>query len=748
MRVMVQLRPWWLPTYLLLSLSWLFGPGLNQQQLGNLSPISLYETSGQPYAWLFRLCDIAAAVVLVLATRAFVAKRSKIFSRILYLCAALAGIDGIFTFDGSSSIWQTFSTFIHTHETILAVLLLVGFSVYDLVKQKTVYTQLFVAFEFFCLTGIIINLDNTAALSVLQFIFQIASVTWIAWVVHRFDSPARLSQRAQIYWRRFFAVLTAATGILLILVATFHAAQRAPALLEIIGREYALAAQHGVIIGVIMLYLARHLAQGQRRAAILLSLIFLSQIIVYSVLNPAVGLLGLSLLSYCLLWYGAAAFDRNVGPLKIAGRAADAAIVLSGVVLALGLLVLVVGFTGTSSRLEHVFNRAYNLETVSDARENLQSRGRSIERSAERLRQVGDTLFVVTIFMLLWSLFRPTFTKSAEPTSDDIARVKEIMDAHSLSSEDYFKLWPADKRYFFNKGRTGFIAYKITGRVAFALADPVAPGRQRRPLVKAFMEFCQAQGLSACFLLVSGPSRKLYEDLGVVKIGASAVVGIEQFVTQTARDKWWRWQRNRSTKRGDSYELHQPPHSHQLLAETFQLSTHWLQRSGHSEQSFALGYYDADHLQQCRLHILRDKDSRMIAFANQLPTFNNNPQATVDLIRFEPNADGAMPAVIMHILETLYTEGSFTRFDLGFVPLAGVENPVVTLARRLAAGRFSAAGLEQFKSKFNPEWEENFIAYDGDYIDLAAILRNLDKAMDAPDMKGTSEPSDLRTWAS
>ena len=41
-----------------------------------------------------------------------------------------------------------------------------------------------------------------------------------------------------------------------------------------------------------------------------------------------------------------------------------------------------------------------------------------------------------------------------------------------------------------------------------------------------------------------------------------------------------------------------------------------------------------------------------------------------------------------------------------------------------------AKGLEQFKNKFDPVWEPNYLAYEGDMTDLAVIALNIEKAMD------------------
>jgi phosphatidylglycerol lysyltransferase len=231
--------------------------------------------------------------------------------------------------------------------------------------------------------------------------------------------------------------------------------------------------------------------------------------------------------------------------------------------------------------------------------------------------------------------------------------------------------------------------------------------------------------------MVSASQRRLYKDVGCksFKIGASAVVDIKKFNGETARNKWWRWVLNKTCKQGWSYELVTPPYNSHLIHELRHVSDAWLQRQNHQERGFALGYFDVGYLQNCRLHLLRH-DGRLIAFTNELPSFNNNRTATIDLMRFLPDYSHAMPALLAQTIQRLNEEGVKKQFDLGFVPLASpsarTEQIIRQLGQSVAGGTVSARGLEQFKNKFAPTWTHNYIAFDGDWIDLVSISRQVD----------------------
>ncbi len=102
---------------------------------------------------------------------------------------------------------------------------------------------------------------------------------------------------------------------------------------------------------------------------------------------------------------------------------------------------------------------------------------------------------------------------------------------------------------------------------------------------------------------------------------------------------------------------------------------------------------------------------------------------TIDLLRYTPGTD-AMAYLLYKTIEQGAKDKKYTKFDLGFVPFAKAKGPLLTIAKSVASDKFSAKGLEQFKNKFEPAWEPNYLAYDGDITDLAIIALNIEKAME------------------
>ena len=73
---------------------------------------------------------------------------------------------------------------------------------------------------------------------------------------------------------------------------------------------------------------------------------------------------------------------------------------------------------------------------------------------------------LASLVIIVWSLFRPLRLRLKAPASHRL-QADRIVEQYSDSSEDFFKLWPDDKHYFFYG--ESFVAYKLSGTVALVL---------------------------------------------------------------------------------------------------------------------------------------------------------------------------------------------------------------------------------------------------------------------------------------
>ncbi|MDB5163930.1 MAG: hypothetical protein JWS12_548 [Candidatus Saccharibacteria bacterium] len=725
----------WQWLLLVLGTTWFWAPLLNPLLSDRTALISQYEVPGQPYAWLFRIGDILAGCLIIAAVY-HIQKRRKLPALVTYgLIIIGLGIlgDPLFTttcrISGNNCVEYVSVAFVlHAIETVVTSLLVFVVSTYDALKERRLTSTFYVSFQVLYGFLFVTQLASTNHINTLmQYLYQASIIVWLTWYIGQLAAdgqPLTTRPRSGQIIRRLVAVWAGANGLLAIInnLEPIRPYKFVHSLY--FAGDTAWLAQHGVIVGVTLLYVSRHLWRGEKRARQLFLFISAMEALKFAIIFPHAWLLALYILTFSGLFVLKPLFDRGASYFSWQDRWRDIYVVLVGVALAITGSAFVLTRTRSHSRivemlLHHFTDFIFKVHT--ETAEPLQS---------ALLAHTLLALIIATLWFILWSLFRPTHI---ETTGDDFntQRIRQLLQNHANSSEDFFKLWPPDKQYFWASDQTGFIAYRVAGSIAYALADPIAPTVIQQKLLTNFITFCRSKGLRACFLPIPESSLSLYKtaELDTIKVGASAVVDVQHFVTQTLNNKWWRWQRNRGKKLGYSYAQLTPPHTATVMQELKSVSDAWLQHDNRQERGFALGYFDETYLQACTLHTVRDQDGQLLAFANELPIFHSLKQATVDLMRFVPDADGVMPYLFMSLIQQLEQQQRFKYFDLGFVPLASMKGAVARLARTLGGQRFSASGLEQFKNKFEPAWQPQYLAYDGDIADLALIAVNLEKAM-------------------
>lgn len=565
--------------------------------------------------------------------------------------------------------------------------------------------------------------------TLVQFSYFSLTAVWIAWYVREIlssDNPDGLTQPWQLSLRQAAAVWLFGNGILLLLQSLAH-----PRVLGEITetfREYFPSSgwitQHSILSGILMIYVSRHLLRGELRARQLALLLLGLEIMRNAVVAPRAGILSVLLVGFVVLFVSRDAFRLGTVPVTVSLKRKDAFALAAGLVITV-LLSAVFIVKGHASR-QALERTARNYTTLIQKETGPHDRDRSAVIFARSL-----TVFTVaSAAILAWALFRPV--RALTETGSDSHEVLAMLKRYASHSEDYFKYWPADKQYYWIAGHTGFLAYKKLGSVVFVLADPIGP--EPGLVLEEFTRLCQANRITVCCLPVYEPSLPLYQRAGykAIHIGSSAVIDVQTFASVTCNNKWWRWQRNRAVKRGYVYKVSLAPHSPEFLRQLRHVSDLWLRTGGHREEAFTMGYFDENYLNVCTVYYLTDSSGAVVAFANEIPQFNQTATATVDLIRFNPEADNTMPYLLSRLILDLAENKPVSHFDLGFVPFAKTTSPFMTIAQKLSGSRFSAKGLEQFKNKFEPSWQPNYLAYSGDLADLGVAALKMEAVMSAP----------------
>jgi phosphatidylglycerol lysyltransferase len=340
----------------------------------------------------------------------------------------------------------------------------------------------------------------------------------------------------------------------------------------------------------------------------------------------------------------------------------------------------------------------------------------------ESLSIVGVATFIYCLLLIL----RPLRYELTRLTADRDA-AESLLIRYGGGIDDYFKLWPRDKSFFFSSDGEAFIAYAVSRGVAVCFADPAGRQESIQKVILEFRSFCLSNGWLIAFIAASDEYKELYDRSGFdnILIGADAVINLEKFITETSRNKYFRNIINRFSKSGITSTRYFPPHNADLIEELRYVSNDWLKIPGHKQWQFITGYFSSRYFERTPLFVVRDEQGKAVAFANELPSFKQG-EATVDLMRHKRNAPkNVMDYMFITLMQQLYEEG-VQKFNLGISPLArqtfsGNSERLLDFIY-LASQRFiSTKGLHQYKAKFDPEWEPRYVYYIGSASSLPVI---------------------------
>lgn len=493
-----------------------------------------------------------------------------------------------------------------------------------------------------------------------------------------------------------------------------------------------------VLLGIALVYLSSSLLKRLIRAwLITFSLISIGIVREFLLLTHSVDLTHIILLLVAgmSLWLLRDQFKARSETPKLRG-----ALLLAAVFLSISLIYGTLGFSKLTHRYLHgdfsiqqSFVLTVKQFTLLNNPATHYSRHRADEAFLLSLRTLGFT----SILLAGYSLLRPLIYRQ-EHRDDDSMIARELLERYGGNSEDYFKLWPKDKNYFFSPNNEAAIAYTVRNRVALSLGDPFGKQLEYDRLITQFRQFCNIHSFDMAFVQVTDMHKKLYQKhgLSLQKIGEEAIVDLNTFTTITVKNKKWRHICNKFEKLGYNFELRQPPHSATLLGELRRISDDWLDSGGRTERSFVMGYFDELYLKKCVIGIVRNDEKQIISFVNLIESFDAN-EANMDLFRHrQDSATNTNDYMMQSLLKECFNAG-YERFNLGLCPLAGMNNTeadgALNRALRLIynyGGRFySFKGLLQFKSKFEPLWRERFIAIEPDAISIVRTAQALNAAM-------------------
>lgn len=328
--------------------------------------------------------------------------------------------------------------------------------------------------------------------------------------------------------------------------------------------------------------------------------------------------------------------------------------------------------------------------------------------------------FITWLCIFTWLLLRPGKPAAQLPDSLQLLDLRQWLKKHQGNYVTHL-FFLGDKNLFWSQDGKALIAYRRTGRVLVALGDPIGERDSIRQVILEFRQYADNHACIPVFYQVRAEYLPQYHEKGFrfFKLGEEGVTDTQAFQLTGRSKADLRAVKNRYEREEFRFEIIDPPFSPLIMDDLRNISDEWLE--GRQEKGFSMGWFNESYLQLTPIALLKDKNGRILAFANLMPSYDNNRSISIDLMRYRQDApSGIMDALFLHLLEWSKSEG-YLHFNLGMAPLANVgESTFSHRAERFAneiyrrANRwYRFAGIRKFKDKFDPQWEPRFLAYPG-----------------------------------
>ncbi len=342
---------------------------------------------------------------------------------------------------------------------------------------------------------------------------------------------------------------------------------------------------------------------------------------------------------------------------------------------------------------------------------------------------------ILSIGFLIYTLIQPYILKTNVLTDEKITAT-ELSKSYGNSGLDYFKTY-SDKLIFLSQSQNAFIAYRITGNFAVVLENPVAKNlNELKVCIAQFDQFCYENGLKSIYYRVPEESLNIYNTLGKKNLflGQEGIVDLTTFSLEGGSKKSIRNALKKVSDKGLKATVHTPPIKDGLLQKLKSVSDEWLKETEREEIVFSQGMFVWEELKLQTIITVENHEEKIIAFLNIIPDYAKG-EGTYDLIRKTSDApNGIMDFILVELFNYLKKQ-NYSSVNLGLAPMSGLNDPHTfpEKSMKFAYEKIKAfshyKGLREFKEKFSPRWNNQYLIYSHDYdlLSLPTVLTNVIK---------------------
>ncbi|USN97943.1 MAG: lysylphosphatidylglycerol synthetase family protein [Phycisphaeraceae bacterium] len=555
---------------------------------------------------------------------------------------------------------------------------------------------------------------NEAAAAIVAFRAGFFLLPWAGSLIVIYIALATQSERLRLWQRRVVAGAVAVNAILLLLsAATPAVGDRLHAVARLVPLS-AIEASHllAAVSALLMLLLVRGLLRGYRSAFVLTVTMLLASAIAHPLKGGDVEEAVASVVLLGLLVGVRGAFTRR-------GRVPIGWQLLFAAGLGALALYLISGFAA----FEKIPYHQDLWITFAEKAE------------ASRFLRGGVLLGAVVLVAAVRQATRPV-SLWVKPGAEDVDRAVPFIRAHAEWA-DPLLVGARDKGVWFFEPRAGgppagLVLYQRQGDKLIVLKDPVlAPDAEPPAVIEAFLRFADDLDVDVVFSMISADWMSHLHEFGFhfLKINEEAIVPLDGFSLEGGKNAGFRRNQRDMEKAGVIDEFIEPPLDDALVDQLREVSDAWLASKGGHELQFSACCFSPWYVRANPVGLARDAGGRIVAFVNVLATRPGGP-AMLDFMRYTPEAPpNVMDFVIIRTMQTLAERG-YASFSLGAAPLSDVgvfkgsrmAERLLHLFSLKAERIYNYRGLLHYKSKFHPEWEPRYLAYQQPWDWASALI--------------------------
>jgi lysyl-tRNA synthetase, class II len=344
---------------------------------------------------------------------------------------------------------------------------------------------------------------------------------------------------------------------------------------------------------------------------------------------------------------------------------------------------------------------------------------------------------------VFWLALRPRDCAVSQIAADRRA-ARRLVERHGSDSLAYFAL-RRDKSYFFNEGRTAFLAYRAVGGVALVSGDPVGDAAAAPALLADFARHCHANAWRVAALGVASDRLEDWHAVGLrtIYVGDEAIVHPASFSLEGRPIRKVRQSVTRLRKSGHTARvLRARDLTLEQRREIERVSRSWLR--GQPERGFSMALDDIhapDH-GDAVFALGYDAERRLVGFVHFVPAPASGDLSLSAMRRLHQTPNGLMEFLLCETFGWAGERG-VERISLNFNAFGDLlrsdaKLPAWERGLRFLLARadrfFQVERLLAFNRKFFPNWEPRYAAFER-YSDLplaALVLLSMESLVAWP----------------